>query len=115
MGGGLPEIMSAAVDPLHRDFMEQTVLDVCHTAAPHRVWKPATLLAMIIVIAFAMIRLSVPDTRVATSADIPRPALKAITSEKQFADEIIRRLRRLGLYFNPGRLSRPYDPDGELA
>jgi hypothetical protein len=35
--------------------------------------------------------------------------------EKQYADEIIRRLRRLGLYFNPGRISRPYDPDGELA
>jgi hypothetical protein len=33
----------------------------------------------------------------------------------QLADEIIRRLRRLGLNFNRARIQRPYDPEGELC
>jgi hypothetical protein len=35
--------------------------------------------------------------------------------ELQFADEITRRLRRIGLNFNRARLQRPYDPAGELC
>lgn len=35
--------------------------------------------------------------------------------ELQFADEITRRLRRLGLNFNRARIQRPYDPAGELC
>jgi hypothetical protein len=35
--------------------------------------------------------------------------------EIQLADEITRRLRRIGLNFNRGRLQRPYDPAGELC
>jgi hypothetical protein len=37
------------------------------------------------------------------------------TQEIQLADEIIRRLRRLGLNFNRARIARPYDPAGELC
>lgn len=33
----------------------------------------------------------------------------------QLADEIVRRLRRLGINFSKSRLDRPYDPDGEIC
>jgi hypothetical protein len=33
----------------------------------------------------------------------------------QVADEIVRRLRRLGINFSKTRLSHPYDPDGEIC
>lgn len=37
------------------------------------------------------------------------------TQELQLADEITRRLRRIGLNFNRARIQRPYDPAGELC
>jgi hypothetical protein len=53
---------------------------------------------------------------------VPPPVKPAIVvpqaapqQEMQLADEIIRRLRRLGLNFSRTRLTRPYDPEGELC
>jgi hypothetical protein len=34
---------------------------------------------------------------------------------RQFADEIIRRLRRLGINWSKTRLSHPYGPEGDLC
>ncbi len=33
----------------------------------------------------------------------------------ELADDIMRRLRRLGLNFNRNRIDRPYDPEGDLC
>jgi hypothetical protein len=41
------------------------------------------------------------------------PASHAAPS--QVADEIVRRLRRLGINFNKTRISNPYDPEGEVC
>ena len=56
------------------------------------------------------------------NADTPTALLGAnpvtATSEKPpilLADEILRRLRRLGLNFTKNRISHPYDPLGELC
>ena len=54
--------------------------------------------------------------QVATVSQIAAQSTPAPTpSQIQVADEIIRRLRRLGINFNRARIPRPYDPEGELC
>ena len=56
---------------------------------------------------------------VARAALAPTPAEREarspVNGDVQVADEIIRRLRRLGWNFNHSRVNRPYDPEGELC
>jgi hypothetical protein len=57
-------------------------------------------------------------TRPAIAAPAKTIAAISISTEKQpilLADEIIRRLRRLGLNFTKNRIAHPYDPFGELC
>jgi hypothetical protein len=54
----------------------------------------------------------------ATTPAVPTaiaPAATAVRPPVQLADEIVRRLRRLGINFSKTRLDRPYDPDGEVC
>ena len=51
----------------------------------------------------------------AASTGTVTAAKRTPAAETQLADEITRRLRRIGLNFNRGRLPRPYDPDGEIC
>jgi len=75
----------------------------------------ARLLALPIV--FASLNVAACPTSI-NSPVSSSPAVQtaaAPTGEVQVADEIIRRLRRLGLNFNRARIPRPYDPEGELC
>ena len=65
---------------------------------------------------------SMPTTAKA-AGELPKPAQLSIGIDSkttpaptiQLADEIIRRLRRLGINFNRARVPRPYDPEGEIC
>jgi hypothetical protein len=50
---------------------------------------------------------------------IVSPAMQSATANHtaptQLADEITRRLRRIGISFSPTRLPHPYDPAGEVC
>ncbi len=45
----------------------------------------------------------------------PQPRIIGLVTEKEYADDIIRRLRRLGINFNKTRLPNPYDPAWEVV
>ena len=77
----------------------------------------ARLLALPLFLAFASLNLGACPTSI-NSPVSSAPAVQtaaATFGEVQVADEIIRRLRRLGLNFNRARIPRPYDPEGELC
>jgi hypothetical protein len=50
-----------------------------------------------------------------TSVPSVTPAATEPQAPVQLADEIVRRLRRLGLNFTIGRIANPYDPIGEVC
>jgi hypothetical protein len=54
-----------------------------------------------------------PPTNTETTVQTSQPQQHEDT--RQFADEIIRRLRRLGINYSRTRISHPYDPDGSLC
>ena len=56
-----------------------------------------------------------PGTHAASTDTFVSAAKAKPVVEMQLADEITRRLRRIGLNFNRARLPRPYDPAGEIC
>lgn len=54
-----------------------------------------------------------PFSELPAVAPLPKGAVQ--TEPTQVADEIIRRLRRLGINFSKTRILRPYDPDGYVC
>ena len=72
-----------------------------------------------LVLGIAMTCLSIgaaPTSHAVTPSCTTIGALSAKPAvEIQLADEISRRLRRIGLNFNRARLPRPYDPAGEIC
>jgi hypothetical protein len=83
-------------------------------------WVPVMAIALTALVP-AMARTSAAAAPVESptpAAPIAHAAAPALPTEKpaiQVADEIIRRLRRLGINVNPARLPRPYDGEGELC
>ena len=65
--------------------------------------------------AFAANSLSVNTTSAVSSQETVLTTVGEKTPDIQLADEIIRRLRRIGLNFNRARIQRPYDPAGDLC
>ena len=73
--------------------------------------------------ALMVVGLTCMPTAARAAGELPKPAQVSIGVDSkttpaptiQLADEIIRRLRRLGINFNRGRIPRPYDPSGELC
>lgn len=51
----------------------------------------------------------------AVEASAPQPRIIGVVTEKEYADDIVRRLRRLGINFNKTRLPNPYDPAWEVV
>ena len=78
-----------------------------------RSFKLSPLLAGTVILALAAVPASAASP---TSSEVLNPAAASADKQPvQLADEIIRRLRRLGLNFTKNRLSHPYDPYFEIC
>ena len=58
---------------------------------------------------------TIATTRTLTAAAVTPAIAARTTNNVQFADEITRRLRRIGISFTRTRLPHPYDPAGEIC
>jgi len=84
-----------------------------HVRRPAFTWTTCLVAAALMAAGVMSMPTAMAASRPATSNVVESTSTPAPTI--QLADEIIRRLRRLGINFNRARIPRPYDPDGEVC